>query len=69
MKIVTNSTGTKAIGIGSDITALMMNIYQTEEGYVLMVMVSGLTHMDFETDETLEGIQAKATTVIEALGD
>ena len=69
MKIITNSTNTQAVGIGDNTVSIALRINQTEEGYTLSVRLSGMFLPDFEIDETLEGIQAKAATILEALGD
>jgi len=69
MKIITNSTNTQAVGIGDTTVSVALRINQTEEGYTLSVRLSGMFLPDFEIDETLEGIQIKAATILEALGD
>ena len=69
MKILTNSTNTKAIALGDGATAVILAIVQVESGYVLNVTASGLAQMPFEEEATLEGIQAKAAAVLETLGE
>jgi len=63
---VVNSTGTTAIKM-SEITALVIN--ERLEGFGLEVRLSSseIERIVFETDATLEGIQAKATTLLTAL--
>jgi len=66
MKVILNSTNTKAFAVGNA-AAVQLAINPIESGYNLMVRVSGMAHMDFETDATLEGIQAKAAIILAAL--
>lgn len=67
MKVITNSTGTKAFGVGSEVTAVILDIYSNTNGFTLRVMISGMSHLDFETGDTLEEVQAKAAPIIAAL--
>ena len=69
MKIITNSTSTQAIGIGDETASVSLQIHQVEDGYVLSIRTSNMYLPEFETAESLEGIQAKAATILEALAE
>ena len=64
--IVTNSTELKAVR-GTSVSFLEI-IQGGESTFSLNIYIEGRPHAEvFETDTTLEGIQAKAATVIAAL--
>jgi len=69
MKIIVNSTNTKAIALGDGVTAVIIAVAEIASGYALNVTASGLGQMPFEEDATLEGIQAKAAAILQTLSE
>ena len=67
MKVIINSENTQALGIGSNPGVVVLKINTTDTGYSLHIRASNLALMEFETDTTLEGIQAKTVPIIAAL--
>jgi len=65
MKFITNSSGTKAIGVSKDVN-VVLRIAETTGGLALSVRSSWICIDDFETG-TLEQLQAKALEIIAIL--